>query len=238
MAKSTTQRSLKHLRDEGWPNVQVVEVWIAPAKRHRDLFGFCDILALHPDWGHLYVQTTSGSHVNARLDKLREFPDVIEDVLLSGSRVEIHGWRKLKRDGRMVWKPRILNVGFEELFNVDKGDWPIILDFMAGICKDLPEEKISGIFKAKLFLCNYPPHIAIEISQTHAGIGNGSVSSCRFSKKELMEASEMAANICYDVLKKHDGLKVIRRPEAVTGKLLYSLRPKDYNKTLKELKDG
>ena len=71
MASKPTQRSLQYLRDQGWPLVQVVEKWVAQARRHIDLYGFADILAMHPVWGHLYVQTTSYSNVSARLKKIQ-----------------------------------------------------------------------------------------------------------------------------------------------------------------------
>ena len=78
---SPSQRTLNYLRRQGWPNAQTVEVWVPQARRRRDLFHFADILAVHPAWGHLYVQATTGSHVNARLEKMLLFAeDEIEDV--------------------------------------------------------------------------------------------------------------------------------------------------------------
>lgn len=113
MASGPASRSLKHLRQEGWPLVQVVERWIPQAKRRRDLFGFADILAVHETWGHLYVQTTSGSNFLARIDKCLE-SDAVKIILEGGNRVVVHGWRKLKRNGRKIWIPRIAEIKMDK----------------------------------------------------------------------------------------------------------------------------
>lgn len=128
-----TARTLKYLRDNGWPLVQVVEVYNPFSRKRNDLFGFADVLAVHPDRGHLYVQVTSGSHVNNRLEKLREnFGNQIADIISAGGRVEIHGWRKIlvcsrcgepKRGGNCEcdtkgaqrWRPIIVDVDMEML---------------------------------------------------------------------------------------------------------------------------
>ena len=72
MGKSPTQRTLEHLRKEGWPLVQVVERWNQFAKRRIDLFGFVDVVAFHPERGWLLVQATSGSNSCARIKKIVE----------------------------------------------------------------------------------------------------------------------------------------------------------------------
>lgn len=113
MASGPASRSLKYLRKEGWHLVQVVEQWIPQARRRRDLFGFADILAVHEDWGHLYVQTTSGSNFLARINKCLE-AEAVKIILQGENRVVVHGWRKLKRNGRKIWIPRIAEIKIDE----------------------------------------------------------------------------------------------------------------------------
>ncbi len=130
--KSPTARTLAYLRASGWPYVQVVEHYNVFSKQRNDLFGFADVLAVHPERGHLYIQVTSGTNVNARLKKMREErKDVIEAILETGAKVEVHGWRKVKvcrvcheekyskactckgsKSGPR-WRPRIINVDTE-----------------------------------------------------------------------------------------------------------------------------
>jgi len=95
MAASPTSRSLDYARRQGW-HVAVVEKWNPHARIRQDAFGFADLLILDDDTGTLYVQATSGSNVSARLHKLEEMPQV-EHALRSGNRVEVWGWRKVKR---------------------------------------------------------------------------------------------------------------------------------------------
>ena len=77
--KSPTELSLAHLRKGGYHTTvygelvgasQVVEHWIPKVKKRRDLFGFIDIVAVRIDvLGVLGVQTTSASHLAARIKK-------------------------------------------------------------------------------------------------------------------------------------------------------------------------
>lgn len=100
---SPTQRSLKHLRDLGYPLVQVVERWNPYAKVRQDLFGIIDVLAVGDDI--VAVQTTSGSNVSARITKMQE--SVALPILKkAGIKVIVHGWRKLK--GRWALREEIL----------------------------------------------------------------------------------------------------------------------------------
>lgn len=105
MAKSKpTQRSLKHLRDNGW-TVQVVEKWL-PARggmkfgRRVDLFGFGDIVAMRPPLSKdipgriAIVQTTTGhgGTFAAHRTKILAIPEfyIWKDA---GGLVFLHGWR-------------------------------------------------------------------------------------------------------------------------------------------------
>lgn len=122
MGKSPQARSLEYLRNQGWPLVQTVEQYNSFSKQRKDLFGFADVLCAGPERGHLYVQVTSGSNVSTRLKKIRtETFDAAEAVLLSGARIEIHGWRKIveKRGSkRRVWAPRIIEVDLHTLHDI------------------------------------------------------------------------------------------------------------------------
>jgi len=115
---SPTQRSLKKLRDDGYI-VAVVEKWVpsGPAGFKgpiitRDVWNFGDILACKVGQiGATLVQTTSGTHVAERLEKMRSIAEV-GIWIAAGNRVVVHGWRKVGDVGkRKVWECREVNVG-------------------------------------------------------------------------------------------------------------------------------
>ena len=107
---SPAQRSLKLLRDHGY-HAQIVERWNAFAHIRQDLFGWIDIVAVHPEYpGILGVQTTTGAHVQERLAKAKSNAALVA-WLLAGGRLEVHGWRKLK--GR--WQMREISVQVGDL---------------------------------------------------------------------------------------------------------------------------
>lgn len=64
---SPTQRTLQHLREAGYPLVQVVERWNPHARVRQDLFGIIDVVAVGADI--VGVQATSGSNVSKRTAK-------------------------------------------------------------------------------------------------------------------------------------------------------------------------
>jgi hypothetical protein len=90
---SPTQRTLKHLRDAGYPLVQVVERWNPHARVRQDLFGIVDVLAVGADI--VGVQATSASNLSARIAKITESP-AGPILRKAGVRVFVHGWRKVK----------------------------------------------------------------------------------------------------------------------------------------------
>jgi hypothetical protein len=96
---SPTQRSLSHLRQQGYL-VAIVEHWNSFTRRRNDLFQFADLLAVK-DGITLAVQTTSGSNMAARLSKLTGIA-AVGQCIRAGWRVEIHGWakHKVKRGGK------------------------------------------------------------------------------------------------------------------------------------------
>jgi hypothetical protein len=86
-----TVRSLAYLRREGFL-AAVVESWIPHANLRRDLFGFADVLAVHPrDRRFLLVQATTVDHLAGRLAKARGRPELAA-WLRAGGAFELHGW--------------------------------------------------------------------------------------------------------------------------------------------------
>lgn len=108
--RSPTQSSLAALRAAGYA-CWVCEHWNSFTHKRVDLFGAWDILALRKD-EVLFVQTTSGSNVSARVRKIadNEYTPAIREA---GVRMEVHGWTKKPkvRGGKaMVWKQRVVDV--------------------------------------------------------------------------------------------------------------------------------
>jgi hypothetical protein len=109
MKVSPTQRSLKFFRDLGFTcgitekNVRIPDKTVPGGWRvfKQDLFGFCDIVAVHPDVkGTTFIQTTSGlgSHRVDRMEKIQEAPAALQ-LLKAGNAIEFHGWRKVGARG-------------------------------------------------------------------------------------------------------------------------------------------
>lgn len=90
-----TQRSLAYLREQGYL-VAIVEHWNPHVRQRKDLWGWCDLLAIRRN-EVLAVQVTA-SGVAARVKKI-EASDTLPRVREAGIRVVVHGWRKLS-DGR------------------------------------------------------------------------------------------------------------------------------------------
>lgn len=107
---SPTQRSLAHLREQGY-TCQVVERWCPHSRRRVDLFNFADIVAVKPSFrGVLFVQTTSASSVSARVKKIHETA-AAGIVLAAGNPVVVHGWGKRGARGkRKLWTLREVNI--------------------------------------------------------------------------------------------------------------------------------
>lgn len=105
MKTSPTELTLRFLRSAGyWAGV--VERWVPRAKKRIDLFGFCDIVAVHPNVpGTLFVQTTSAAHHADHLAKVCAAP-AARGVLEAGNRIWVCTWKKVGR----LWEPRIEEV--------------------------------------------------------------------------------------------------------------------------------
>lgn len=85
-----TQRSLAYLREQGYL-VEIVEKWNSFTKTRKDLWGWCDLLAIKRD-KVLAVQVTA-SGVAARVKKIQA-SDTIARVREAGIHVHVHGHRK------------------------------------------------------------------------------------------------------------------------------------------------
>jgi len=115
--RSATQRTLALLRERGYLPY-VVETWNAYARVRKDLFGFIDIVALHPkEPGVLAVQSTVGSHLAERVKKAEALP-AYHLWISQGNPVEFIAWRKIKSDAkpkRKVWRPIVRRIAFADL---------------------------------------------------------------------------------------------------------------------------
>lgn len=98
---SPTQRTLKHLRDQGY-RAEVVERWNPHARIRQDLFTIIDVLALS-ETEVVAVQTTSASNMKARINKISE-ADILPLLLKLEWRVIVHGWKKNAKANRWELK--------------------------------------------------------------------------------------------------------------------------------------
>lgn len=96
--KSPTQRSLEYLREQGY-HPEVVERFNSFTKQRKDLWTWCDILAIRKD-EVLAVQVTSSNNVSARIRKIQD-SETIGLVRDANIRVVVHGWGKNSK-GRYV----------------------------------------------------------------------------------------------------------------------------------------
>ena len=110
---SPTQRTLALLR-KSWPLVAITERWNPFAKVRQDLWGFVDVLCCRQD-SLLAVQTTSGSNVSARYEKIALLPSVVHWLSNPACRLVIHGWRKVGAKGkRKLWTCREVEIVLNE----------------------------------------------------------------------------------------------------------------------------
>jgi hypothetical protein len=101
-----------NLLRKGGYKVGVVERWLPQVKQRKDLFGWCDLVAIRADKiGVLGVQVTSSSNMAARLTKMVAIPELLV-WLRAGNRAEVHGWVK-RKNGR--WECRRRSVTLRDL---------------------------------------------------------------------------------------------------------------------------
>ena len=95
---SPTKRSLDYLREQGY-HVEIVEHWNPFARIRKDLWGWCDLLAIKRD-EVLAVQVTA-SAVADRIKKIQS-SDTVAKVRESGIKIHVHGWRKSAKTNKYV----------------------------------------------------------------------------------------------------------------------------------------
>lgn len=111
MSTTPTQRSLAMLRKQG-KTCAVTEHWNSFVKRRQDLFGFVDVIAI--DEKMIAIQTTSGTNVAARVEKIKSL-DTAKDWLNAGHRIIVHGWAKRGKAGkRKTWTCREVELTLED----------------------------------------------------------------------------------------------------------------------------
>ena len=96
---SPTQRSLAYLREQGY-HCEVVEKFNSFTKQRKDLWGWCDILAIRR--GEVLAVQVTASAVSDRIKKIMA-SDTLSLVREAGIRIEVHGWRKNSK-GRYVMR--------------------------------------------------------------------------------------------------------------------------------------
>jgi hypothetical protein len=81
VATSPTQLTLKWLRDEGYL-AEVVEKWLPGANIRKDLWGWCDIVAIR-EGETVAVQCTSWDNISSSVQKIAE-SDTVGPVRKAG----------------------------------------------------------------------------------------------------------------------------------------------------------
>jgi len=100
--KSYLERTLSELKSQGYM-VQKVEHFNVYGGVRQDLFGFLDLLAVHPAHGIIGIQVC-GEDWSSHVKKLTgERKEALILWLASGGRCTLIGWRQLKE----TWTPRI-----------------------------------------------------------------------------------------------------------------------------------
>jgi hypothetical protein len=108
---SPTARTLKVLREAGWP-AQVVERWCQFSRKRKDLFGCIDIVALIK--GRIVgIQACAGASHAARKVKALDQPH-LQSWLDAGGLFVVWSWAKRGKAGKAKrWTFRIEGVGSE-----------------------------------------------------------------------------------------------------------------------------
>jgi len=110
MATKSLQRTLAVIKADNL-KYWIVEVWKQWAGRRVDLFNIIDLIVL--DNGILGIQCTGADFKKHKVKIMEEEKSNTMAWLEAGGRLEVHGWRKLKkkRGGKaMYWACRIADV--------------------------------------------------------------------------------------------------------------------------------
>ena len=105
---AANNESRKALEDSGW-TVGTVEQTVRAGKLvfKRDLFNFVDLVCISPTRGVMFVQSTAGGNMSARVAKTKENP-IHAIALAAGIRIQIHDW--VKRAGQKERECRVLEI--------------------------------------------------------------------------------------------------------------------------------
>jgi hypothetical protein len=98
---SPTALTLRKLREDGWPLVQVVEVWNPHARIRQDLFSIIDVLAVG-HYGTLAIQATSASNAASRFHKLVN-SDALPVLHDAGWVLAVWGFKKIGRRWELTY---------------------------------------------------------------------------------------------------------------------------------------
>jgi hypothetical protein len=121
MATTPTQRTLAHLRKQGFV-AGVVEKWIPQTRRRSDYLGGIDIIAVRADPPTTVgIQATSDSNVSSRVKKLMSLPDM-QVWIGAGNELWVMGWKKRLIGRRARWFPRIVKLGGSYVETEMEGD--------------------------------------------------------------------------------------------------------------------
>jgi hypothetical protein len=132
---SPTQRTQKHLRDNGYEVANCERKIPATAAgwkgllQTQDLFGFIDTMATNGD-RLLAIQSTDGNHHATRVNKILELP--VAKLLVYHMEIEVWSWsKKGKRGKRKLWQLRQERLLAKLLpkrsllrYKLEQGTWP------------------------------------------------------------------------------------------------------------------
>ncbi len=121
MAKrSPTSRALEHYRELGYL-VGKTEFHNMFSHQKNDLFGFIDLVAIHPVRGIVGVQATTGNHHGERRNKILALPAALAWIAAGGI-IEIITFAKRGKAGeRKLYTTRI-EVITAEMFQLQRDD--------------------------------------------------------------------------------------------------------------------
>ena len=110
---SPNTRTLYYLRHHGY-TAEVVEHRIPKTVITQDLFGFADVLAVHPDSvGALFIQATDGDNAGARMSKVAE-SEAAKICIRAGNQVEVWSWRDYVKFNPKGWRARVFKAVLDE----------------------------------------------------------------------------------------------------------------------------
>ena len=123
MSLTPTQRTLRHLRNQGWicDIVERFNPYAGPYGKRIDAFHFMDILCMAEN-GIVAVQSCGQNFAEHEKNILSN--SLAYEWLRCGGRLLLIGWRKVKkkRGGKLlVWAPRIKEFDLQDFEDYDKG---------------------------------------------------------------------------------------------------------------------